>query len=75
MLAYALCLIFGVLLGQSFRVFVLALATLLIIVIGIAGDMAGSESLWIKLLTAVTAATALQAGYLIGVGQWINQPP
>lgn len=75
MLAFALCLTFGVLLAQSFRVFVLTPATLLIIVVGIAGDMAATESLWIKLLTAVTGVTALQAGYLIGVGSWINQPP
>jgi len=73
MQSFALCLAIGVLLAQTFRVFVLAAATVLIIVVGIAGDTAGTESLWIKLLVAGTAATALQAGYLIGVGPWINQ--
>jgi hypothetical protein len=48
-------------------------ATLLIIVGSIAGETAGTEALWIKLLTAATAATALQAGYLVGIGPWINQ--
>jgi hypothetical protein len=74
MLLFALCLAIGVLLAQTFRVFVLAPATLLIIVVSIAGETAGTESLWIKLLVAGIAATALQAGYLIGIGPWINRP-
>ena len=75
MLAFALYLTFGVLLALSFRVFVLVPATFLVIIVGVVGDTAGTESLWMKLLTAATAATALQAGYLVGIFRWISQPP
>jgi hypothetical protein len=75
MLAFALCLAFGVLLAQSFRVFILAPATLLIIVMGMTGDSGVLESLWIELWTTAMVAIALQAGYLIGISPWMNQPP
>jgi hypothetical protein len=74
MVTFALCLTFGVLLAQAFRVFVLAPATLFIVVLGITVDTA-TDGLWIKFFSTAIAATALQAGYLIGVGQWICQPP
>jgi hypothetical protein len=74
MVTFALCLTLGVLLAQTFRVFVLALTTLLIVVLDMTGDTA-TGGLWIKLFSAATAATALQAGYLIGVGHWTYQPP
>jgi hypothetical protein len=70
MAIFALCLAFGVLLAQTFRVFIVAPATLLVVLLGATGDIA-AESLWARLLSFAAAATALQAGYLIGVSRWI----
>jgi hypothetical protein len=70
MAIFALCLAFGVLLAQTFRVFIVAPATLLVVLLGATGDIA-AESLWARLLSFAAATTALQAGYLIGMSRWI----
>ena len=71
MVLFALCLAFGVLLAQAFRVFALAPASFMSFVIG----FAVAETVQTKLLTAGMATTALQAGDLIGITFCIGHPP
>jgi hypothetical protein len=66
----SLCLAFGALFAQTFRVFALAPASFMIFII----SFAVAETVETKLLTAGMATTALQAGYLIGNSFWIGHP-
>jgi hypothetical protein len=68
---FAACLALGVLLAQAFTVLAVAHASLLILVI----SFTVAETVETRLLTAGMAATALQAGYLIGISFWIGHPP
>jgi hypothetical protein len=70
MVLFALCLAFGALFAQAFRVFALAPASFMIFII----SFAVAETVETKLLTAGMATTALQAGYLIGNSFWIGRP-
>ena len=70
MVLFALCLAFGALFAQAFRVFALAPASFMIFII----SFAVAETVETKLLTAGMATTALQAGYLIGNSFWIGHP-
>ena len=68
MLLFAiLSLLVGTLLGQRFPVLILAPAVFLALVFTICAGVARAESLWIIGLSAATAITCLQVGYLLGL--------
>jgi hypothetical protein len=68
MIALALCLAFGLLLAQRFKVLILPPATLLVVIMALAGGVASAATFWTNMLMAVMAAVNLQVGYLLGLG-------
>ncbi len=64
---FVLCLTLGLLVTQRFKVLVLVPGTLLVLMVALAGGVAGNEALgWRAVMGAVGAAT-LQGAYLLGL--------
>jgi hypothetical protein len=68
MIVLILCLLLGMVLGQRFKVLVLLPATVLVVPLTIAGEMARTNTLWLLALTVFGAAASLQIGYFLGLG-------
>jgi hypothetical protein len=66
MIALTLCLALGAVLAQRFNVLVLLSATLLVVLVALAGGV-GANSVWVKMLMAILMAASLQMGYLVGL--------
>jgi hypothetical protein len=63
-----LSLLAGLVLGQRFRVLVLLPAIALALLVAVGDGMARADGIWWTALMAAAAVTALQIGYLIGLG-------
>lgn len=61
-------LLVGVALGQRFKVMVLMPAGAMGLALAIGTGIAHGQSAWSIVLTAATAATCMQIGYLAGIG-------
>jgi hypothetical protein len=61
------CLLVGMLLGQRFKVLVLAPAIALIIALSIVFGVARADALWSVAAMAMVATANLQMGYLAGI--------
>jgi hypothetical protein len=61
-------LLVGMVLGQRFKVLVLLPAIGFALLLAIGGGIVRADSAWWIVLMAAAAATALQIGYIIGVG-------
>ncbi len=63
-----ICLLVGAVLGQRFKVLVLVPVMALALPLSAAAAITQSAPFWQTVLTALTAATGLQIGYLAGTG-------
>jgi hypothetical protein len=61
-------LLVGMVLGQRFKVLMLLPAIVFALGLAIGGGVVRADSAWWIVLMAATAATALQIGYIIGIG-------
>lgn len=69
MLAAAiLTLLCGMVLGQRFKMLILAPASFLILALAVGAGIARAEMPWMIALTAAELITCLQSGYLLGLG-------
>ena len=59
-------LLVGVVLGQRFKVLVLAPATAIVLVLAV--GVMHDRTAWSIVLVAAAAATSMQIGYLVGIG-------
>ncbi len=68
MIFFVLCLTLGLLLAfQRFKVLVLVPATLLVLMVALAGWVAGTEALGWRAVMGAGGAATLQVGYLLGL--------
>jgi len=67
-MATLLGLVIGTILGQRFKVLVLAPAILLILLLAIGAAIVGNNPAWSVAAHAAMALLGLQLGYLLGIG-------
>jgi hypothetical protein len=63
-----ICLFVGILLGQRFKVLVLAPALALTLVLTSGAEIARGDAIWAIVLMELATITSLQMGYLAGTG-------
>lgn len=68
MLAAILSLLCGMVLGQRFKMLILAPASFLALVLAVGAGIARAETPWTIALAAAALITCLQSGYLLGLG-------
>ncbi len=68
MLLVAISLLFGMVLGQRFKVAILLPAIGFALMVVICTGVARGEAVWPIVLLAAAATTTLQLGYLAGIG-------
>jgi hypothetical protein len=70
MIFLPLSLALGLLLALRFKVFVLLPANLLVVMVALAGGVAGTEALWWRAVMAGLGVASLEIGYFLGLVAW-----